>query len=79
MRSAPRRCCAVGVSYTHGMDVMLGVCAAIAVASALLGLAFLPRWAPTGAASAGPGRSAGGDLADAGVVAARPRDAARAE
>ena len=45
---------AVGVSYVHGMDVMLWVCAAIAAASALLGLAFLPRWAP--AAACGRGR-----------------------
>jgi EmrB/QacA subfamily drug resistance transporter len=74
---------AVGVSYVHGMDVMLWVCAAIAAASALLGLVFLPRWAPAGAAPAGPGggtgSAPGGDLADPGVVAAAPRDAARAE
>jgi DHA2 family multidrug resistance protein-like MFS transporter len=31
-------------SYVHGLDTMLWVCAAIAIVSALLGLAFLPRW-----------------------------------
>ena len=53
---------AVGVSYVHGIDVMLWVCAAIAVTSALLGLAFLPRWAPdgTGPAVTGPDGTAAG-------------------
>ena len=30
-------------AYVHGLDIMLWVCAGIAVASALLALAFLPR------------------------------------
>jgi DHA2 family multidrug resistance protein-like MFS transporter len=30
-------------AYTHGLDIMLWVCAGIALASALLALAFLPR------------------------------------
>jgi len=32
-------------AYVHGLDVMLWICAGIAIASALLALAFLPRWA----------------------------------
>src|SRR6185437_10789126 len=35
---------AVRAAYVHGLDVMLWVCAGIAIASALLALAFLPRW-----------------------------------
>jgi EmrB/QacA subfamily drug resistance transporter len=51
---------AVGVSYVQAMDVMLWVCAGIALASALLGLAFLPRWAPaTGGAAAAEVAAAG--------------------
>jgi DHA2 family multidrug resistance protein-like MFS transporter len=46
---------AVRVSYVHGMDVMLWVCGAIALASALLGLAFLPRWARPPAPVTAPG------------------------
>jgi MFS transporter, DHA2 family, multidrug resistance protein len=49
---------AVGVAYVHGLDVMLWVCAGIALASALLGLAFLPRSA---AAPAGAAATAGAD------------------
>jgi EmrB/QacA subfamily drug resistance transporter len=33
-------------AYVHGMDVMLWVCAGIAIVSALLALLFLPGWAP---------------------------------
>jgi hypothetical protein len=33
----------VRTAYVHGMDVMLWICAGIAVISALLGLAFLPN------------------------------------
>jgi MFS transporter, DHA2 family, multidrug resistance protein len=35
---------AVRDAYVHGLDVMLWVCAGIAIASALLAIAFLPRW-----------------------------------
>ena len=50
---SPQLLQAVGVAYVHGLDVMLWVCAGIALASALLGLAFLPRSAagPAGAAA----------------------------
>jgi DHA2 family multidrug resistance protein-like MFS transporter len=36
----------VRLAYVHGLDVMLWVCAGIAIASALLALLFLPGWAP---------------------------------
>ena len=51
-------------AFVHGLDVMLAVCAVIALASALLALVFLPRraaaavpagTAPAGAGSSGPG------------------------
>ncbi len=45
----------VGVAYVHGMDVMLWVCAGIAVTAALLGLAFLPRQSEPPAEVAAPG------------------------
>jgi hypothetical protein len=53
-------------AFVHGLDVMLAVCAAIALVSALLALVFLPRraaaavpsgTAPAGTAPAGAGRS----------------------
>ena len=49
---------AVRISYVHGMDIMLWVCGGIALASALLGLAFLPRWARPSALVAVPGAPA---------------------
>jgi len=54
----------VRTAYVHGMDVMLWACGGIALTSALLALAFLPR-------KASPGRA---DLAEAGlpVAAAGP-------
>ncbi len=81
---------AVGVSYVHGMDVMLWVCAAIAAASALLGLAFLPRWAPAGPAAAGGADETAAEAVDAadrrpggaspaGGAPTGPRGVARAE
>jgi len=46
----------VRAAYAHGLDVMLVVCAAIAAASALLALVFLPRRAQAGGRpEAGPG------------------------
>jgi DHA2 family multidrug resistance protein-like MFS transporter len=41
-------------AYVHGLDIMLWVCAGIAVASALLALAFLPRRAGGPAQVAAP-------------------------
>jgi MFS transporter, DHA2 family, multidrug resistance protein len=49
-------------AFVHGLDVMLAVCAIIALVSALLALAFLPR-RPTAASPAGPAPVAAGDLA----------------
>ena len=53
----------VSAAFVHGLDVMLWCCAAIALAAALLALAFLPRQAGAAAAE---------------VPAAEPVDAARA-
>jgi MFS transporter, DHA2 family, multidrug resistance protein len=61
----------VDAAFVHGLDVMLWCCAGIALAAALLALAFLPRWAGTQTESAPPA-----DLAGA---PATPRDPARAE
>ena len=44
----------MGVAYVHGMDVMLWVCAGIAITAALLGLAFLPRQSAPPAEVAAP-------------------------
>ena len=54
---------AVGVAYVHGMDVMLWVCTAIALASAVLGLAFLPRTAQPPATAAVTADAATADAA----------------
>src|SRR6202035_665495 len=40
----------VRTAYVHGMDVMLWACGGIALTSALLALAFLPRTASLGRA-----------------------------
>ena len=53
----------VRAAFSHGLDVMLAVCAAIAGLSALLALAFLPRRAQPGGPPARPdpaGRPGGG-------------------
>jgi EmrB/QacA subfamily drug resistance transporter len=64
----------VQAAFVHGLDVMLWCCAGIALASALLALAFLPRRAgvPAEAPEAGP-------TTDASGVPATPRNPARAE
>src|SRR6266581_3749917 len=59
---------AVGISYVHGMDVMLWVCAAIALVAAVLALAFLPR---TGQAPATGTATAAAVTADAAMAASR--------
>jgi MFS transporter, DHA2 family, multidrug resistance protein len=61
-------------AFVHGLDVMLWCCAGIALASALLALAFLPRRA--GAPDQGP---EAGPVAEPAGAPATPRDAARAE
>jgi MFS transporter, DHA2 family, multidrug resistance protein len=67
----------VRTAYVHGLDDMLWVCAGIALASALLALAFLPRWQapapdpadPAAVSDAAP-RSADATIASAGSVRA---------
>jgi hypothetical protein len=48
-------------AYAGGLDVMLWVCAGIAVAAAALALAFLPRQAHEAADAARPGESGPAD------------------
>ncbi len=64
----------VETAFVHGLDVMLWCCAGIALASALLALAFLPRRAGA------PGESPEAGLpAEIAAAPAAPGDAARAE
>jgi MFS transporter, DHA2 family, multidrug resistance protein len=59
----------VRLAYVHGLDVMLWVCSGIAIASALLALAFLPGRAATPADVTGSVDAAGeGDAARSGYV-----------
>jgi MFS transporter, DHA2 family, multidrug resistance protein len=46
----------VRTAFVHALDVMLGVCGGIALASALLALAFLPRPTPMAAPASGDTR-----------------------
>jgi EmrB/QacA subfamily drug resistance transporter len=46
----------VRTAFVHALDVMLGVCGGIALASALLALAFLPRPTPAAAPASGDTR-----------------------
>ncbi len=75
---------AVHYAYASGVDVMLWVCAAIAIAAAILAALFLPRQAgaPAGATDvggAGGAAGAGGGAADVGGGAAGVGGAAGAE
>ncbi len=60
----------VRLAYVHGMDVMLWACSGIAIASALLALAFLPGRTPSPAGSVSadpaPADPASAELADTG-------------
>ena len=67
----------VDTAFVHGMDVMLWCCAGIALASALLALAFLPRQAGAPGESPQAGRPQAG-VAMAGVPAT-PGDGAGGE
>jgi MFS transporter, DHA2 family, multidrug resistance protein len=67
----------VDVAFVHGLDVMLWCCAGIALAAALLALAFLPRQA--GAAGESPEAGQLPPGAETAGVPATPRDPARAE
>jgi DHA2 family multidrug resistance protein-like MFS transporter len=64
----------VQTAFVHGLDVMLWCCAGIAVASAVLALAFLPRRA--GAPAESPQAGSPGEIAGA---PAAPSDSVRAE
>ena len=66
----------VRAAYASGLDVMLWVCAAIALAAALLALLFLPRQAALADAAGPPAGPAGG--AESGQAAGIP-EAAGAE
>ena len=68
---------AVDVAFVHGLDVMLWCCAGIALAAAMLALAFLPRQA--GAPDESPEARQLPPGAETAGVPATPRDAARAE
>jgi MFS family permease len=66
----------VDTAFVHGLDVMLGCCAGIALVAALLGLAFLPRQA---AAPDEPDEPLPALETGVAGVPATPRDPARAE
>ncbi len=66
----------VDTAFVHGLDVMLGCCAGIALVAALLGLAFLPRQAPAPDEPDEPLPALETGVAG---VPATPRDPARAE
>jgi MFS transporter, DHA2 family, multidrug resistance protein len=63
----------VRLAFVHGMDVMLWACAGIALASALLAVAFLPR---RGAAAGDAGVPADGSAAAATAAGAAEADTA---
>ena len=65
---------AVHLAYTDGLDVMLWICAGIAIVSAILAALFIPRNAtdpaPVTTAEAGGAAAAGNDAEPAGVAGA---------
>jgi MFS transporter, DHA2 family, multidrug resistance protein len=69
----------VDSSFVHGLDVMLWVCAGIALAAGLLGLAFLPSRSAAGEAAAQPTPKESPAGAEPGVAPAMSRDAAGTE
>jgi DHA2 family multidrug resistance protein-like MFS transporter len=66
-------------AFVHGMDVMLWVCAGIALAAGLLGLAFLPSRAGAGEAAGQPTPAEGLAGAEPGAVPAMTHEAAGTE
>ncbi len=68
----------VRMAYSNGLDLMLWICAGIAVVAAVLAALFIPRTMPT-AAPASPETVATGTDADDGQPVSVPADAARAE
>jgi MFS transporter, DHA2 family, multidrug resistance protein len=69
----------VDSAFTRGLDVMLWCCAGIALAAALLGLAFLPGRAGAAEAAGQPAPEQRPAGAEPGVAPAVTRDAARTE
>jgi hypothetical protein len=59
----------VRAAYASGLDVMLWVCAAIALAAGVLGMLFLPRQAASVAAGTQPGPARTGPTADVAEIA----------
>jgi MFS transporter, DHA2 family, multidrug resistance protein len=74
---SPQLLDAVHAAYASGVDVMLWVCAAIAIAAAVLAALFLPR--QPGSAAGEPAATVVGHPADAAGVADAQLDAAGAE
>jgi MFS transporter, DHA2 family, multidrug resistance protein len=66
-------------AFVHGLDVMLWVCAGIALAAGLLGLAFLPSRAVAGEAAGQPTPRESPAGAEPGVAPAITSEAARRE
>jgi len=66
-------------AFTHGLDVMLWCCAGIALAAALLGLAFLPSRAGAAEAAAQPAPEGSPAGAEPGVAPAMTPDGAGRE
>jgi len=69
----------VDSAFTHGLDVMLWVCAGIALAAGLLGLAFLPSRAGAGEAAAQPTPKEAPAGPEPGAAPAITSEAARTE
>jgi MFS transporter, DHA2 family, multidrug resistance protein len=69
----------VDSAFVHGLDVMLWVCAGIALAAALLGLAFLPSRAGAGEAAGQPTPKGSPAGAEPGPAPAVTGEAARRE
>jgi DHA2 family multidrug resistance protein-like MFS transporter len=66
-------------AFVHGMDVMLWVCAGIALAAGLLGLAFLPSRAGAGEAAGQPTPAESPASAEPGAVPAMTHEAGGTE
>jgi EmrB/QacA subfamily drug resistance transporter len=69
----------VRTAYVHGQDVMLAVCAVIALASAVLALIFLPRRAAAATPAGTPATPAGTPATPAGAPAAPTAPAVAAD
>jgi MFS transporter, DHA2 family, multidrug resistance protein len=68
---SPQVLAAVHQAFASGVDVMLWICAGIAIASALLAALFLPRRLAGPAPTGEPAASANGTMATGGVASSR--------